>query len=564
MFRDVFREIWLVDYEFVSLPGERPDPVCVVALEFYSGHKVRLWRDQFGRRPPYSTQEDSLFVAYFASAEFGCHLALNWPMPAHVLDLFAEFRNHTNGLPTVAGNGLLGALAYYGLDGIGADEKKGMQDRINRGGPWIGEEKTVILDYCESDVLALVRLLLAMQANINLQQAVLRGRYLPAIACMEFAGVPIDTNLLDRLRPNWKSIQIRLISEIDSVYKVFDGRTFKLDRFERLLQERGIAWPRLESGRLSLDKTVFRDRCLAHPELEDLRQVRQSLSEMRLEELTVGRDGRNRCLLSPFGARSSRNTPSNTRFIFGPSTWLRSLIKAPPGYGLAYIDWVQQEFGIAAALSGDPGMITAYHTGDAYVALAVQAGAAPPYATKKSHRTIREVYKQVVLGTNYGMGYRTLAFRINQPDIVARQLLQHNRENYFRFWQWSDDIVDHAMLHLWQQTVFGWKRQFDGEPNPRSIRNFPMQANGAEMLRLACCLGTEAGIEICAPVHDAVLICAPVDRLETDIARMRGFMEEASRIVLAGFTLQTEAERFPDRYSDERGARMFNTVMNFL
>jgi DNA polymerase-1 len=36
-----------------------------------------------------------------------------------------------------------------------------------------------------------------------------------------------------------------------------------------------------------------------------------------------------------------------------------------------------------------------------------------------------------------------------------------------------------------------------------------MQANGAEMLRMACCLGTEQGIEICAPVHDAVLICAP-------------------------------------------------------
>jgi DNA polymerase-1 len=53
------------------------------------------------------------------------------------------------------------------------------------------------------------------------------------------------------------------------------------------------------------------------------------------------------------------------------------------------------------------------------------------------------------------------------------------------------------------------------------LRNYPCQANGAEMLRLACCLGTERGIEICAPVHDAVLIFAPIDRLEADVARMQ-------------------------------------------
>ena len=68
--------------------------------------------------------------------------------------------------------------------------------------------------------------------------------------------------------------------------------------------------------------------------------------------------------------------------------------------------------------------------------------------------------------------------------------------------------------------------------NPRSLRNFHAQAHGAEILRLACCLGVEAGIEICAPVHDAVLICSPSERLVHDVERMRAFMAEASRIVL--------------------------------
>ena len=34
----------------------------------------------------------------------------------------------------------------------------------------------------------------------------------------------------------------------------------------------------------------------------------------------------------------------------------------------------------------------------------------------------------------------------------------------------------------------------------------PAQAHGAEMLRLACCLVTERGIQLCCPIHDAVLV----------------------------------------------------------
>jgi len=56
------------------------------------------------------------------------------------------------------------------------------------------------------------------------------------------------------------------------------------------------------------------------------------------------------------------------------------------------------------------------------------------------------------------------------------------------------------------QTVFGWRVYVGPRANPRSLTNFPMQANGAEMLRLACCLATERGVAVCAPVHDALLL----------------------------------------------------------
>jgi DNA polymerase-1 len=233
---------------------------------------------------------------------------------------------------------------------------------------------------------------------------------------------------------------------------------------------------------------------------------------------------------------------------------------------VAYVDWSQQEFGIAAALSGDAAMQAAYQSGDPYLAFAKQAGAVPQDAIKATHGPTRELFKQCVLAVQYGMEAQSLALRIAQPPIVARDLLRAHRETYRQFWTWSDAAVDQAMLVGVIATVFGWPVRVSGRSNPRSLRNFPMQANGAEMLRIACCLATESGLEVCAPIHDAVLICAPFDRLEADIAAMRNAMAEASRSVLAGFELATDVKvvRWPDRYADPRGAEMWNRVCSLV
>jgi len=68
------------------------------------------------------------------------------------------------------------------------------------------------------------------------------------------------------------------------------------------------------------------------------------------------------------------------------------------------------------------------------------------------------------------------------------------------------------------------------------------------------------------PIHDAVLICAPRDHLEADIAAMRAAMAEASRLVLAGFELGTDVKivRWPDRYADPRGNEMWGRVSNLV
>ena len=168
--RQHFAEVVLTDFEYSQPSGERPRPVCLVARELVSGCTHRLFGNELHARsvPPYPTGPDSLLVAYYASAEVGCHLALGWPVPRYILDLFAEFRCATNGRRLTCGNGLIGALIYYGLTAMGAVEKDEMRQLAIRGGPYTADESRRLIEYCEGDVDATERLFNAMLPNFNI------------------------------------------------------------------------------------------------------------------------------------------------------------------------------------------------------------------------------------------------------------------------------------------------------------------------------------------------------------------------------------------------------------
>jgi hypothetical protein len=565
---DGYHEVWGVDFEYGAPSGERPQPVCMVAVEFVTGRTVRWWKDELeaSAAPPYPTDRGVLFVAFYAAAELSCHLVLGWPLPERVLDLYAEFRNLTNGRPLPGGSGLLGALTWCGLDAMGAAEKESMRDLALRGGPWTPEERVALLEYCEHDVRALERLLPAFLPRLHTPYALLRGRYMKAVAQMEHRGIPIDVPTLTRLRDRWPTVHQGLVARVDRDFGFFDGLTFKRDRIARYLAAKDIAWPHLESGQLKLDDETFKTMALLHPQFSPLREVRKMRSLLRTFDLAVGRDGRNRCMTSAFRARTGRNQPSNSKFIFGYPSSLRRLIRPAAGTGLAYVDWSQQEFGIAAALSGDSTMVAAYSTGDPYIAFAKQAGAAPEWATKATHGRIRELFKHCALAVQYGMGATSLAERTRLSHVEAADLLRAHRETYPQFWKWSDRTVDRANLLGGLYTAFDWRIAAGSRSNPRFLRNFPMQANGAEMLRLACSIATERGIGICAPIHDAVLIEAPEGELEAAAEAMQVAMAEASSIVLGGFALRSDVKftRYPNFYEDCRGQEMWTMLQDIL
>lgn len=404
-----------------------------------------------------------------------------------------------------------------------------------------------------------------MTPHLDLPLALLRGRFMEAVARMEHTGTPVNADLVRQIKTNWKSIRQQFIEDVDADYGVYVGTRFSQKNFRQWLEREAIDWPIRDpkSGSLRLDKKTFKAMAQRYPQVEPLRNLRQMLSQFRDLVLPVGMDGYNRTMLSPFLAKTSRNQPSTTGFIFGLSKCSRQLIQPTPGNALVYIDWAQQEFGIGAALSEDTAMMDAYRTGDPYLAFAKQAGAVPEDATKETHAAAREQYKQCALGVQYGMGAQSLAERLGISVADARVLLAIHRQTYRKFWKWSDAALDYAHLYGELYTVFGWRIQVMPDTTERTLRNFPVQSNAAEMLRLACCMLTEQGTEVCAPIHDAVLIEAPTADIKEVAASAESIMAEASAVVLSGFTLNSDrmyiTESMP--WNDKKGKEVWDKLI---
>jgi DNA polymerase I len=565
-----FKEIWCVDFEYQAAPGERPAPLCMCALELRSGRELRLWRPELfaSRRAPFDTGPNAVLIAYAAAAETSCFLELGWPLPHNIIDLFAEHRVATNGVPLAVGNGLLGALAIRGLAHIDAGDKADMRRLILNQTTWSEAEQKAILDYCWTDVAALAALLPAM--SINLPFTLLRGQYGSAVARMERAGVPIDVGLYRRVLGNWDGLKRDLIVDVDQAWDVYDDGHFRMARFERRLTALGIAhaWPRTETGLLATDDDTFLEQAALHlefPQLQMLRELRATLSRMQLIGLEIGNDGRNRCALMPYQAITGRNLPSNAKFIFGPARWLRGFIAPPPGYGLAYLDFASEEIAIAAALASDEILAEHYATGDPYLRFAIAAGLAPPDATKDSHGAVRDACKSLFLGIGYGMQAPSLAAKAGITQAAAAELIALHRETYRHFTRWRMDTVDRALLSGRMRTPFDWRRRGCETARATELMNWPIQSLGSDLMRAVCIAATEAGIEVACPVHDAFLTVSPLQSLDRDVAYMREIMHRASEVATGGLRIRVDVKVVRDgRYMDSRGRGMWDRVMEQL
>ena len=456
------------------------------------------------------------------------------------------------------------ACRAYGIKGWENIDKGTMAKDIG-GGRWAQYGKAAVLEYCEEDVRMAAKLLRAQLLGNCIYPAADVERVLhwsnysaKSTALIQAAGIPIDMPLWILVQENKAAVIGELLRQFDPshgsdepIYTP-DGQ-WNYARFERRLISIGVtAWPRLPSGQLDISGDAFRQ--MYHvPGIEGLHALRDSLGVIVRAKLPIGRDRRNRPSLFPFCTATGRN--AHAKSLYNAHAGMRSFMVFPADKIGVYLDWRTQEVGVAAALSEDQKLIQAYAAGDVYHALAFTCGYTKdpdPQHWKKNNSEMRNQMKRLQLAINYGMGVPSLAKGLNSHTLIASNIIEQHRRAYPRFWQWRDEVVNTAMLRRKMRSVFGWTLRISTSPNKRTLYNFPMQANGAEMLRLAAWRMCEAGIVPCMLIHDGILLEA---RDAEQVEHAKGIMRDAGRVVCDGLEICVDTDQElhnSARYRDKR------------
>jgi hypothetical protein len=453
------------------------------------------------------------------------------------------------------------ACRAYGIEGWERIDKPEMAKAIGEG-RWHEYGREAVLQYCEEDVRA--------SAELLRRQITGHGNH----ARIQTRGMPIDMPLWDLVQENKQAVIGALILRFDpshgSANPIYspDGE-WSSERFAYWLASVGIAeWPRLTSGALQLDGDAFRMMYGAHPAIEGLHALREALGVIVRARIPIGRDGRNRPSLFPFGTATGRNAQAKS--LFNAHASMRSFMKFPPDKIGLYLDWRTQEVGIAAARSGDTRLIEDYLAGDIYHALAKMCGWTNETNIKrwKAERPEqRQRAKPLQLGINYGMGVRSLSKGLNRHLQIGSEVIIRHQRRYPTYWGWRAGVVERALLERVIISEFdGWPLHISHSPNKRTLYNFPMQSGGAEMLRLAANRLCDAGLVPSMLVHDGILF--ELDS-EEQVQHAIEIMRIAGTEVCSGLEIGVDTDQKligGARYRDKRpvAKHMWAVVMDVL
>jgi hypothetical protein len=570
------QDVIAIDAEYISRRGWHVTPVCFCAKSLWT---KRVWRRFCFGKPvgpcPFPPDPRILFLSYNAPAEWSFYLVVGWPLPATVIDLFAEMCLRENGRKDQHGSKFRPSLLYtmrrYGFDAISVAEKHTMRAILRLGeepcsGP---EEEAAILAYCTTDVLALEKLFPAMLPEMNISQAILRGAHTWACAASEFNGIPIQVPICCDLKAKLPQVRTGLAMATEAVHKFGAYRLDKkgsvhwnVDAFDALVAGLGpCSWPRTTGGKsqkkvhFRTDRDTFKRMAQRFPQLEPLREVRNLLEELGSFDLAIGPDGRVRCDARPWASVTGRNYPRGG-FLFAVSKVFRHLMRSARGFALAYVDLRACEFGIQAARSRDTEMIAAYRSGeDVYLRLALLAGAVPEGATKHSHSHERALYKTAMLAAGYGQKPEGFAVNVGCSVEKARMVHEDLRRVYRTFFDWREEQVALAVARGEMVSFLGWRVPVYPWTSKRFLYNYPIQSAGADILRTAGALMYAGGLKVCALVQDAVLIEDTSQNIEKSAAFAQECWRRASASVLEdGFELDSDVEifRWPHSFDPDK------------
>ena len=387
---------------------------------------------------------------------------------------------------------------------------------------------------------------------------------IPVLARMEQAGVLIDGKIL---RQQSGELAKRML-ELEKQAHETAGQPFNLGSPKQLQQ---ILFEKLElpvirktpKGQPSTAEDVLKELAVNY-ELPKLILENRSISKLKstytdkLPEQINPHTGRVHTSYHQAVAATGRLSSSNPNLQNIPirtpqGRKIRTAFIAPPGSLVLAADYSQIELRIMAHLSGDKGLLKAFHDGvDVHRATAAEVFG-------EGYENVTGDQRRAAKAINFGLMYGMSAFGLGRQLDISRSEAQEYMDTYFSRYPgvrvFMEKIREQAREQGYVETLFG-RRLYLPEINAsnmmrrqgaeRAAINAPMQGTAADIIKIAMIkvdnwLQTDKpGARLVMQVHDELVLEVEENQLESVrdgvIKHMSAAAElEVPLIVDAGF-----------------------------
>lgn len=386
------------------------------------------------------------------------------------------------------------------------------------------------------EIVAVVRALAEQQQDELDQVSTLREvattidfPVIPVLARMEFAGIQLNTaylqNYADEITDTISDLEQEIYGYADTEFNIASPAQLAEVLFEKLdLPKQGIK--RGKTGYSTAASELNKLRQL-HPIIELISQYREvtKLKNTYVDTLPRQVDGHSRIhttfnlTIAQTGRLSStepnlQNIPVRTEL----GRRIRTAFVAGKGKQLVSADYSQFELRLAAAMSDDREMITAFNRGaDIHTLTAAEVyGRAPEDVTKQ----MRSAAKTINFGVLYGMSAHGLVAATGMSYEQAQKFIEEYFKHRAPLLGYLNTLKEKAKAEGYVETLFGRRRPMPDirssnfivrSAAERAAMNMPIQGTEADLMKLAMLavdkkLAAISGAEQLLQIHDSILV----------------------------------------------------------
>ncbi|MCL2776102.1 MAG: bifunctional 3'-5' exonuclease/DNA polymerase [Oscillospiraceae bacterium] len=446
-----------------------------------------------------------------------------------------------------------GGASRVGLDALAQHYLNEILPKDEQKSNWSGNLSESQFEYAANDADVLLRLREVMVRKIYENKlseiALIEFSCVSAIAQMEYTGICLDTPCWNRLLAETvkerdealeilytytgkPAVQMSLFGE-DTVYAYnFDSNPFVLN----LLQKNGIQ----TNSTSKHDLTPYAKHPLVQA-VSAYRRAAKSLSSFLypIPFMIHPTTGRLHPHYGQNGAWSGRMSCGNPNIQQIPrSSDFRACFIAPLGRKLVVADYSQIELRVAAEITLDDRMMTAYRNGDDLHKLtaSLMLGKSADTITKQE----RQAAKAVNFGLIYAMGaaglkqYAAQSYGVEMTLEQAEEFKSRFFNAYTGIERWHRELKKFPPTE--SRTLTGRKFTFSPNAGLAALCNTPVQGTAADIAKKALGLLINrlrnTDTHIVGVVHDEILLETSEENADKMAELLKSTMEEAGNSIL--------------------------------